>query len=113
LVFERYYFEDPRDQTRWVKVGHGSYVAAALIGSVYVLWKAGAGAFVSALPAHLLLSGTLVALTAVTSIALPETQQLLALIVAVPAILTVQSLMMIQVIHKSYRRRGWLVDTVV
>lgn len=112
-MFDRYTFEDPRDETRRVTVGRGGYVAAGLIGSVYVLWKAGGGAFVAALPAHLLLSGMLVAVTAVTSLALPGTQQLLALIVAIPAILVVQSLMMIQVVRKAFRRRGWLVDTVV
>ncbi len=112
-MFERYTFEDPSDETRRVEVGRLGYVAAGLTGSLYVAWKAGGAAFVSALPTHLLLSGMLVGVTAVTWLPLAEAQQLIALLLGIPAILAVQSLLMIQIIHKAYRRRGWLVDTVV
>ena len=44
-MFERYSFENPRDDSRYVDVGVWSYVAAGLMGSIYVLWKAGIAGF--------------------------------------------------------------------
>jgi hypothetical protein len=107
-MFERYSFENPSD-SRYVDVGVWSYVAAGLIGSIYVLWKAGFAGFASALLSHLFLFAILVAATGVTSLALPGFQQLIVLAVAVPAILTIQSLLMIEVVRKTYLRRGWIV----
>ncbi len=113
MVFERYLFEDPKDEARRVNVGTMGYVAAGLVGSLYVLWKAGMVAFASALLPHLLLSGILVAATGVTSFVLPETQQLIVLLIVIPGILTVQALLMVEIIRKSYRRLGWIIDTYV
>ena len=112
-MFERYTFEDPRDGSRRTDVSGWGYVAAGLLGSLYVLWKAGPAGFVAALLPHLFLLGTLVAVTGVTSLALPEIQQMVVLLVAIPGILTIQSLLMVNVIKKTYRRRGWIVDESV
>jgi hypothetical protein len=108
-MFERYSFENPSDDSRFVDVGFWSYVAAGLMGSIYVLWKAGIAGFVSALLSHLFLFGALVAATGVTSLALPGIQQLVVLAVVVPAILMIQSLLMIEVVRKTYLHRGWIV----
>ena len=108
-MFERYSFENPSDDSRFVDVGVWSYVAAGLIASIYVLWKAGFAGFVSALLSHLFLFAILVAATGVTSLALPGFQQLIVLAVAVPGLLTIQSLLMIEIVRKTYQRRGWIV----
>ena len=112
-MFERYYFEDPRDDSRRIDVGAWGYMAAGLMGSIYVLWKAGMAGFFSALLPHLFLMGVLVATTGVTSLALPGFQQLIVLAVAIPGLLTLQSLQMIEVIKKTYRNRGWIINESV
>jgi hypothetical protein len=112
-MFARYNFEDPGDDSRRIDVGGWGYVAAGLAGSLYVLWKAGMAGFVSALLRHLLLFGVMVAATGLTSLALPGPQQLVVLAVAIPGLLMVQSLLMIEVIKKTYLRRGWIIDTSV
>lgn len=112
-MFERYIFEHPGDDGRSIAVSGWGYVAAGLAGSPYVLWKAGLAGFVPALASHLLLLGLVVGATGVTSFALSGIQQMTALAVAIPMILTAQSLVMIEIIKKTYRRRGWIVDTSV
>ena len=57
--------------------------------------------------------GTLVAATEATSLVLPGIQQLVVLVIAIPSLLTLQSLMMVEIIRKTYQRRGWIVDTSV
>lgn len=112
-MFQRYTFEDPSDQSHRVDVSTLGYVAAALAGSLYVLWKAGLPGFVAALLPHAAVMGTVIAATGVTSLALPGAQQAVVLIVAIPALLTIQSLMMVAIILRTYRHRGWIVDAVV
>ena len=112
-MFERYIFEDPGDASSYVAVGTLGYGAAGLAGSLYVLWKAGRLAFAAALLPHLVLLGTLVAVTGVTSLVLPGIQQLIVLLVAIPSLLALQSVMMVEIIRKTYLRRGWIVDTYV
>lgn len=112
-MFERYSFEDPRDDSRRTDVGSLGYLAAGLAGSLYVLWKAGLAGFISALLPHLVISSTIVATTGVTSLVLPGIQQLLVLVIAIPALLTIQSVLMIEVIRKTYQRRGWIIDAAV
>src|SRR5881398_3615233 len=109
-MFERYIFENPRDDSRRVDIGGWGYVAAGLVGSIYALWKAGLVGFAAVLLSHLFLLGVVVAATGVTSLALPGIQQLVVLAVAIPGILTIQSLLMIEVIKKTYLSRGWTVD---
>lgn len=108
-MFERYTFEDPHGQAHAVDVGGMSYLAAAFLGAFFVLWKAGMGAFASALPSNLLIVLVVVAATGLTSFALPAVQQLVVLAVAVPVLLTIQSILMIGIVRKAYRNRGWIV----
>jgi hypothetical protein len=112
-MFERYSFEDPGDDTHRIDVGSLGYLAAGLTGSLYVLWKAGLPGFVAALLPHLVVSGTVVAATGVTSLVLPGIQQLIVLVVAIPALLTIQSVLMVEIIRKIYQRRGWIIDASV
>ena len=112
-MFERYTFEDPGDPSHRIAVGRLGYLAAALGGSLYVLWKAGLPGFVAALFPHLMLMGAVVAVTGLTSLILPSTQQLVVLIAAIPILLALQSQQMVKVIRKTYRRRGWIVDAEV
>ena len=112
-MFERYAFEDPGDGSRRVDVGSLGYVAAGLAGSFYVLWKAGLAGFAAALLPHLAVSGMLVATTGVTSLVLPEIQQMVVLVVAIPGLLAIQSLLMVEIIRRTYQRRGWIIDASV
>lgn len=107
MMFERYSFEDPLDETHQVNVSGWSYVAAGLMGSIYVLCKVGMVGFLFALLPNFFLIVLLVTVTGLTSFALPGSQQLIALIVAVPIILTFQSVQMIKVVKKILVRRGW------
>ena len=53
----------------------------------------------------------LVATTGFTSLILPSGQQLIILIVAIPAMLVFQSIYMIRVINQAYLDRGWIVHS--
>jgi hypothetical protein len=112
-MFERYSFEDPKDDSRRVDVGVWGYAAAALAGSLYVLGKAGAAGFVAAVLPHFYISVVLVGTTAVTLLDLPGSLQLVVFLVAVPALLTVQALWMVAIILKAYRARGWIVHASI
>lgn len=111
-MFNRYIFEDPRDDSRRIYVGAWGYVAAGLAGSFYVLWKVGRPGFDPALVRHLAILVMIVIATAVTS-DLPAAQQLVALIAAIPALLTFQSLWMVRIIRKTLEVRGWIVEATV
>jgi hypothetical protein len=108
-MFERHFYEHPQDETRRVIVGAGGYVAAALAGSLYVLWKAGRKGFVTSFVAHALMMFALLVTTGLTSLFLPSAQQMIILVVTVPALLVFQSIYMIGVINQTYRNRGWIV----
>ena len=111
-MFNRYIFEDPADHSLRIHVGGWGYVAAGLAGSLYVLGKAGRRGFKPALVRHLSMLIIVVLTIGVTS-ELPGSQQLVALIAAVPALLTLQSLWMVRIIRKTLERRGWIVDASV
>jgi hypothetical protein len=110
-MFETYHFEHPNDETRRVNVGTAGYLAAGLAGSLYVLWKAGWAGFVAAFLPHLLMMLALFAATGVTSLLLPGTQQLVVLIVGIPALLVFQSIYMIRVVSRTYTDKGWIVHS--
>jgi hypothetical protein len=111
MMFETFYFEHPQDETRRVNVSTAGYVMAGLAGSFYVLWKAGWAGFVAAVLPHLLTMLALIAATGVTSLLLPETQQLVVLALGVPALLVFQAIYMIRIISRTYTDRGWTVHS--
>jgi hypothetical protein len=111
MMFETFYFEHPQDETRRVNVSAAGYVMAGLTGSLYVLWKAGWAGFVAAVLPHLLTILALIAATGVTSLLLPETQQLVVLAIGVPALSVFQAIYMIRIISRTYTDRGWTVHS--
>lgn len=82
-----------------------SYLAAALLGSIYVLLKAGLTRFLPALFWQLACLGSLAVLPFVVGY-LPENLQLLVLLLALPGALVVQSFLMIGCVRQSFRARG-------
>jgi hypothetical protein len=111
-MFDRYIFEDPADPAVRIQVGGWGYVAAALGGSLYVLRKAGGPGFKPAVVRHLAMLVILLLAIGASS-ELPGSQQLVALIVAIPGVLALQSLWMVRIIRKSMQTRGWVVDASV
>ena len=87
-------------------VGRWSYLWAALLGSIYVLLKAGPTRFLPALFWQLASLGAL-ALMPFVATYLPQNLQLLVLLLALPAALVVQSFFMIGCVRQSFRARGW------
>jgi hypothetical protein len=110
-MFQSYIFEHPQDEGRRVNVGAVGYLAAGLLGSIYVLWKAGWPGFAAAFLPHLLTMLALIAATGVTSLILPGTQQLVVLVIGVSALLVFQSIYMIRLISRTYTDRGWIVHS--
>jgi hypothetical protein len=110
-MFERHSYEHPRDETHRVTVGAGGYLAAGLTGSLYVLWKAGKTGFIASFVPHVLIMLALIATTGFTSLILPSGQQLIILVVAIPAILVFQSIYMVGIINRTYLDRGWIVHS--
>ena len=83
-----------------------SYLAAGLLGSIYVLLKAGTTQFLPALFWQLLCLGAM-ALTPFVVGYLPGNVQLLVLVLALPGVLVAQSFFMIGCVRQSFRARGW------
>ena len=83
-----------------------SYLAAALLGSIYVLLKAGPTQFLPALFWQLVCLAGLAVLPFVVGY-LPGNVQLLVLVLASPAALLLQSFLMIGCVRQSFRARGW------
>jgi hypothetical protein len=105
-MFRSYCFEHPKTE-ELQRVTPWSYVLAGFLGPIYVLFRRCDGVL-PALAIAVALSLGLVALSGVTSY-LPTRTQFLAILVAVPAGLMVQSVMVIGLVKRSYRRRGWLI----
>jgi hypothetical protein len=83
-----------------------SYLAAALVGSIYVLIKAGRTQFLLALFWQLAFLGALALMPFVANY-LPDNLQLIVLVLGLPGILLVQSFFMIGCVRQSFRARGW------
>ena len=104
-ILTRYQFHNGK--TGKVSTVNGlSYLAAALLGSIYVLAKAGPTRLLPALFWQLLCLGALALMPFVASY-LPENLQLLVLLLALPGALLVQSFFMIGCVRQSFRARGW------
>ena len=91
---------------KYSTVGAWSYLAAALLGSLYVLLKSGFTRFPIALFWHLAFLGAL-ALLPFVLVYLPPNLHVILLLLGVPGILLVQSLFMIGCVRQSFRARGW------
>ena len=83
-----------------------SYLGAALLGSIYVLIKAGPTRFLPALFWQLTSLGALALMPFVASY-LPQNLQLIVLLLALPGVLVAQAFFMIGCVRQSFRARGW------
>jgi hypothetical protein len=106
-MFRTYRFEHPKTEES-VVIHRSSYVAAGIFGPFYVLYMRIPGFFPSLL-ISIALTAVIVAISGVTSFFLPPRTQLLALVIAIPVALAIQSILVIDLVKKSYRRRGWLI----
>lgn len=106
-MFASYRLEDPKT-AKIVKIGSWSYLWAGLFGALYMFFKAGRQGLFQGIALTLVCTLALAALAMVTSI-LPVVQQLVALVLGAPTILIFQSVKMVTLIRKSYRRRRWIV----
>lgn len=106
-MFRTYRFEHPTTEQS-VTIHRSSYLAAGFFGPFYVLYWRVPGFFTS-LVIFLALTLAIVAVSGVTSFFLPPRTQLLVLVVAVPVALAIQSIMVIDLVKKSFRRRGWII----
>lgn len=104
-VFTRYQFHNGK--TGKVSAVNGwSYLGAALVGSVYVLIKAGPTRFLPALFWQLASLGAL-ALMPFVVVYLPQNLQLTVLALSLPGVLLAQAFFMIGCVRQSFRARGW------
>jgi hypothetical protein len=108
-MFPRYLFES-RQTLRKVTVGGWSYVWAGLFGPFYVLSKGGRQYVFHALALAAGLTLAFAALLAVTTY-VSAIQQTIALVLALPVVLLVQSVKAVAILKTAYRRRGWRVRT--
>ena len=107
-MFSSYTIYDPQSDNH-VSICKLSYLAAALFGAFYVLFKAGVGRFVEALALHAAFLLGLGALLFASSVLAPQ-QQLAVLAIAMPATLIFQALKMVALVKSSYRHRHWVVQ---
>jgi hypothetical protein len=104
-VLTRYQFHNGKTG-KVSTVGGWSYLGAALLGSIYVLIKAGPTRFLPALFWQLACLGALALMPFVVGY-LPENLQLLVLGLSLPGALVAQSFLMIGCVRQSFRARGW------
>ena len=105
-MFTTYRFEHPKTEQSII-VGGWSYVWAGLFGAFWVLWMGCGSYFLRALAVNIGIFLALVAVAGMTSYVQPA-YQLIALLVAVPAAVVIQSQAMVSLVRTAYRRRGWM-----
>ena len=108
-MFPRYLLES-RQTMRSVNIGGWSYVWAGLFGPLYVLFKGGRLYVFHALALTAGLTLAFAALLAVTTY-VSAALQTVAIVVALPVVLLVQSVKTVAILKTAYRRRGWRVRT--
>ena len=106
-MFSNYTIYDP-DTRKSVAIGKLSYVCAGLFGMVYFALKAGRTRLLAAIGLSLLCGTALVGVLFVSSM-LPAIQQLIVMIVAMPAVMIFHSVKTVNLVKSSYRRRQWQV----
>jgi hypothetical protein len=106
-MFPRYRFES-RQTMRTVTIGGWSYVWAGLFGPLYVLARGGRLYVFHALALSAGLTLAFAALLAVTTY-VSAALQTVAIVLALPIMLLVQSVKTVAILRTAYRRRGWRV----
>ena len=102
-----YRFEHPNTEEMEV-VTRTSYIAAAFLGPLYILYRKTSG-FWPSLLLTVALSGGIVGFWATSFVFLSNRMLLIALPATVVVALMIQSSFVIQQVRRSFRRRGWLV----
>ncbi len=102
-----YRFEHPNTEEMQL-VTRGSYVAAAFLGPLYILYRKTSGFWPSMLLA-IVLTGAVVGFWAVALTFLSNRMLLVALPAALVIALMIQSSFVIRQVRRHFRRRGWLV----
>jgi hypothetical protein len=109
--FKTYEIEEP--ETHAVKIlGAGSYWAAGLLGSLYVLVKGFAGRFVVALAIDLACVAVAILFAALISNYLVAAEAVIALGMIVAVLCAMRSVPIIALVKNGYRNRGWMVTRV-
>ena len=100
-------FEHPNTEAM-ESVTRLSYLAAALFGPFYILYRKTTGFWPSLLLMIALTAG-IIGFSGFSSFFLAGRMQLIALPIVIAIALMIQSSFVIQQVRRSYRRRGWLV----
>lgn len=106
-MFASYRFEEPRTG-KVIRISNWSYLLAGLFGALYMLLKAPGEGFLQALGWTIACTLAFASLAMVVTV-LPAAAQTVLLVVAPPIVLIVQSVKIVALVRKSYRRRGWIV----
>ena len=89
-----------------VLIGVSFCMGAALFGAFYVLFKAGLSQFARALFWQIVCIGVLVVIP-IGVVYLPQNLHIVVFVIALPAIFVFQSTMMVALVERSFRARGW------
>jgi hypothetical protein len=109
--FKTYEVEEP--ETHSVKIlGGGSYLAAAVLGSLYVLLKGFVSRFLVALAIDAACAAAATVIAAAISSHLGPAEAVIVFGMAVIALCVVRSIPMIALVKNGYRSRGWMVTRV-
>lgn len=109
--FKTYEVEEP--ETHAVKIlDAGSYWAAGLLGSLYVLVKGFAGRFVVALTIDIACAAVATVFAALISNYLGAAEAVIAFGVIIIMLCAVRSVPIIALVKNGYRSRGWMVTRV-
>jgi hypothetical protein len=109
--FPTYEVEEPESHAM-SSLGGGSYVAAGLLGSVYVLSKGFVGRFFLALAVDLAGFAGVGFVVMVLVNFLGGAEAYIAMLVVVIGMCVVRSVPIIAIVKNGYRRRGWTVMRV-
>ncbi len=102
-----YRFEHPNTEEMEL-VTRGSYLAAAFLGPLYIMYRKTSGFWPSVL-LTVVLTGGIVGFWAVSLTFLSNRMLLIALPAVVVVALMIQSSFVIRQVRRHFRRRGWLV----
>jgi hypothetical protein len=106
-MLRAYRFEHPNTEAMEL-VTRRSYLAAAFLGPLYLLYRKTSG-FWPSLLVTVLLTGGIAGFWAVSLTFLSNRMLLVALPLGVAVALMIQSSFVIQQVRRHFRRRGWLV----
>jgi len=105
-MFSAYRFES-KDRAKIVRLGPWSYLWAGLFGGAYLVLKVGARGVLRGALLLFLFTVALVCLIFGTARFVPQSMQVIVLLLGILAILLIQSLKTAQLVRRTYYLRGW------